>query len=329
MTLPKGIMDITVVGGGPTGLFAAFYSGLRGLKTKIVDSLPHLGGQLSALYPEKHIYDVPGFPVVTAKELVSRLQEQAFRFPISLHLEETVQHLRRRENGVLLLTTDRDVHSSKAVIVAVGMGAFKPKKLDIENLEQYEGKGVHYFVPRLSDFHGKRVLIVGGGDSAVDWALALNEHAEVTLVHRRGSFRAHEHSVEQLLNSKANVRTFHELVNIAGGDHVETVTIVENRTKETQQLPVDEIILSLGFSPDLSLIEQWGLSFAEGGIRVSSKMETSVSGVYAAGDIASYPGKVKLIATAFGEAAVAANNAAHFVNPQSKLSPGHSSSRLT
>lgn len=327
MTLSGEVSDVLIIGGGPTGLFAAFYSGMRQLKTKLIDSLPQLGGQLSALYPEKYIYDVAGFPRITAKELVARLEEQAFQFPITACLEETVEKMECGADGTLQLTTNKGMHLTKTVVIAAGMGAFAPKRLDAENLLHFEGKGVHYFVPRLADFYGKRVLIIGGGDSAVDWALALNEHADVTLIHRRDSFRAHEHSVAKLLHSRAHIRTFYELQALHGGDHVESATIYDNRTRETETIAVDAVILSLGFTPDLSLVEQWGLEFTNGGIQVSHRMETNIPGIYAAGDIAHYEGKMKLIATGFGDAATAVNNAAQYINPKAKVFPGHSSSR--
>lgn len=327
MSISGEVSDVSIIGGGPTGLFAAFYSGMRQLKTNLIDSLPQLGGQLTALYPEKYIYDVAGFPRITGKDLIARLEDQAFQFPITTHLEETVQKLEREEDGILRLTTNKGIHRSKTVVIAAGMGAFSPKKLDAENLERFEGKGVHYFVPRLADFYDKRVLIIGGGDSAVDWALALNEHAEVTVIHRRDTFRAHEHSVEMMNKSRAHVRTFHELRALRGNGCVEWAEIYDNRTNESETIAVDAVILSLGFTPDLTLVEQWGLEFARGGIRVSHCMETNLPGVYAAGDIADYSGKMKLIATGFGDAATAINNAAQYINPKAKVFPGHSSNR--
>lgn len=320
------VFDITIVGGGPTGLFAAFYAGMRGMSTKIIDSLEQFGGQLMALYPEKYIYDVAGFPKVYAKDLVANLVEQAFQFPVTQCLGETVQEI-VKEGDVFSIRTNKGEHRSKSVLITVGMGAFSPKKLDVPGIEEFEGKGVYYFVPKLSEFYGKRILIVGGGDSAVDWSLALEPHADVTLIHRRDKFRAHEHSVEQLLASSAKVKTFFELKEVHGNGKVEEAVIINNRTKETERIPVDAIILSLGFNPDISLVKSWGLELENDGIVVNTRMETNIPGIYAAGDIVEYPGKVKLIACGFGEAAIAVNNAATYINPDAKLFPGHSSNR--
>lgn len=322
------LFDITIIGGGPTGLFAAFYAGMRGMKTKIVESLPQLGGQLTAMYPEKYIYDVAGFPQVMAKDLVADLEEQAFQFPVTTCLGESVQYIERADDGTLTVHTDQADHHTQTVLVTVGMGAFSPKKLDVPGLDAFEGKGVHYFIPQLSAFDGKRVLIVGGGDSAVDWALALADRAaEVTLIHRRDRFRAHEHSLDKLKSSSVSIKTPYELKSVSGGDNVEEVVIYHNKTMAEENLAVDAIVLSLGFNPDLSLVEKWDLELADGGIVVNTRMETSRPGIYAAGDITTYPGKVKLIVVGFGEAATAVNNAATFINPDAKLFPGHSTSR--
>lgn len=327
MATDNELFDITIVGGGPTGLFAAFYAGMRGMKTKIIESLPQLGGQLAALYPEKYIYDVAGFPKVTAKELVDGLIEQAFQFPITTCLGESVQTIERDDDGTLLLRTQSAVHRSQAVVITVGMGAFRPKTLDAPGVAEFQGRGVYYFVPQLNVFEGKRVLIVGGGDSAVDWALALAHRARVTLIHRRDRFRAHEHSIEQLKTSPVDIKTPYELKEVRGGETVEEAVVFHNKTMEEERLPVDAVILSLGFNPDLSLVEKWDLQLEDGGIAVNSRMETSRPGIYAAGDIVSYPGKVKLIVCGFGEAATAVNNAATYINPKAKLFPGHSTNR--
>lgn len=325
--VPNELFDITIVGGGPTGLFAAFYAGMRGMKAKIIESLPQLGGQLAALYPEKYIYDVAGFPKVLAKDLVNQLIEQAFQFPITTCLGESVQRIDREDDGTLVLHTDKGIHRSLTVLITVGMGAFTPKRLDIPGIDAYEGRGLYYFVPQLGAFDGKRVLIVGGGDSAVDWALALSERAQVTLIHRRDAFRAHQHSLDRLRASNVVIKTPYEIRSVFGDGRVEGAVIYHNKTQEEERLELDAIILSLGFHPDLSLVEKWDLELADGGIVVNSRMETSRPGIYAAGDIATYPGKVKLIVVGFGEAATAVNNAATYINPEAKLFPGHSTSR--
>ncbi len=198
----KDLYDLTIIGGGPSGLFAAFYAGMRQMKVKVIESMPQLGGQLSALYPDKYIYDVAGFPKVKAQDLVDQLAAQAQQFNPTLVLEEAVQTLTKEEDESFTLTTDKQTHYSKAVLITAGAGAFAPRKLQVEKADFYEDKNIHYFIRDLSAFTGKRVVVIGGGDSAVDWALMLEPIAkEVTLVHRRDAFRAHEHSVELLNNS--------------------------------------------------------------------------------------------------------------------------------
>jgi thioredoxin reductase (NADPH) len=322
-----GIFDITIIGGGPTGLFGAFYAGMRNAQTKIIDSLPQLGGQLSALYPEKYIYDVAGFPKILAKDLVKTLEDQALQFQPAVCLNEKVTDLQRNGNGVLVLTTEPGrIHLTRTVLIAAGVGAFVPRKLDIPDLDRLEGRGVYYFVKNLQVFQGDDVMIVGGGDSAVDWALALDHVAKhVTLIHRRDQFRAHEESVKQLMTSGVEVKVFYELKAIRGEERAESVVIFDNRTREEEERSIDALLLNIGFLANLGPIKNWGLTIEGNGIRVNSQMETNIPGVYAAGDIADYLGKLKLIATGVGEAAVAVNNAKHYIDPSAKIFPGHSS----
>ncbi len=330
MMLPvdEKVYDITVIGGGPTGLFTAFYAGMRDASAKIIDSLPQLGGQLAELYPEKFIYDVAGFPKVRAMDLVDRLIEQTSQFHPTVCLNEKVLRLDKRDDDVFELITDRQVHLSRAVIVTAGIGAFTPKTLPAINAEQYEGKGIYYYIDDLKRFKGKKVIVVGGGDSAVDFALMLDGVAErVMLVHRRDGFRAHEENVKTLMVSGVEVRTFYEVKEVFGDEFVKSVTLMENRSKETEQVEVDAIISSLGFTASLGPIMEWGLEIEDNGILVDSKMRTNIPGIFAAGDICVYPGKIKLIATGFGEAPTAVNNAKIYLDPSSKLHPGHSSSR--
>ncbi|WP_303802105.1 NAD(P)/FAD-dependent oxidoreductase [Alicyclobacillus macrosporangiidus] len=322
------VFDITIIGGGPTGLFAAFYCGMRDASCKIIDSLPELGGQLATLYPEKYIYDVPGFPKIRAKQLVEQLKEQAFQYNPAVHLNETVEGLTRREDGVFELRTDKQVHYTKAVIICAGIGAFSPRPLPAQNAEAFVGRGVYYYIDDLEKFRGKRTLVIGGGDSAVDFALMLEGVASsVTLIHRRDQFRAHEESVKRLLSSTVDVRTFVELDSVSGGDWLEKAVLIHNKTKERTELAVDAIVSGLGFTASLGPIADWGLEIEGNEIVVNTRMETNIPGIYAAGDIVTYPGKVKLIATGFGEAPTAVNNAKTFIDPKAKLSPGHSSNR--
>lgn len=322
------VVDIAIIGGGPTGLFAAFYCGMRGASCKIIDSLPELGGQLITLYPEKFIYDVGGFPKILARQLVEQLKEQAFTANPSVHLNERAQGLTRRDDGIFELTTDVAVHQAKAIIICGGIGMFTPRPLPAQSAAAYDGNGVSYYIDNLERFRNRRVLVVGGGDTALDFALMLEPVAtSVTLIHRRDQFRAHEESVRQLSESKVDVRTFVELQDVLGDGKVEKAHLVHNKTKEVVELEVDEIVSGLGFSASLGPLNEWGLEIVNNEILVNTKMETNVPGVYAAGDVVTYPGKVKLIATGFGEAPTAVNNAKTFIDPSARLSPGHSSNR--
>lgn len=319
------IYDVTVIGGGPAGLFTTFYAGMRQCSVKIIESMPQLGGQLAALYPEKYIYDVAGFPKVRAQELVDRLKEQCMYFDPTICLGEKVIHVQKNDD-VFELTTDKGVHYSKTVIITAGVGAFEPRKLELEEAQKYENKNLHYFVTDLNMFRGKKVLISGGGDSAVDWALMLEPIAEkVTLIHRRDKFRAHEHSVENLFKSKVNVMTPYTIKSLIGDEYIKQV-VIENNKGEQVTLDVDDVIVNFGFISSLGPIKDWGLELDKGGIVVNSKMETNIPGIYAAGDIATYPGKIKLIAVGFGEAPTAVNNAKNYLDPDAKVQPGHSSS---
>jgi thioredoxin reductase len=324
------LFDITIIGGGPVGLFASFYAGLRHMKTKIIDALPELGGQLTALYPEKYIYDVAGFPKVVAKDLAKNLIEQALHHDPTVCLNEKVESLRPDEvdgQQLLRLNTHKGVeHDTKALLLTVGIGAFVPRRLDLPGIEKFENTCVHYFVRDKSIFKDKRLLIVGGGDSAVDWALNLQDTAnQITLIHRRDEFRAHEDSVKKLTSSQAEVKLWYEIDSVKGDSSIEEVVIRNNRTGETETLNVDHLLLNLGFVASLGPLRDWGLEIEKGDITVTTKMETNIPGIYAAGDIATFPGKLKLIATGFGEAAIAVNNIKAFIDPKAKFFPGHSS----
>lgn len=323
----ENIYDVTIIGGGPVGLFGAFYAGLRQMKTKIIDSLPELGGQLTALYPEKYVYDVPGFHKILARDLAAEFVKQGLRFDPAVCLAERVESMRYLEGEVIELTTSRGKHLTRTVILAIGAGAFSPKKLAAPGLAEYEEKGVHYFVSNKSHFSDKSILIVGGGDSALDWAMNLEPVArKVTLIHRRAEFRAHEESIDWLLNrSSVDVRLWSELAGVEGDDMVRRAIVLNNQSKETVAVEADAVLLNLGFSTDIGPIKEWGLDMSVRDIKVNSYMETNLPGVYAAGDIASFPGKLKLIATGVGEICVAVNFAKNRIDPTSKAFPGHSS----
>jgi thioredoxin reductase (NADPH) len=324
------LRDITIIGGGPTGLFAAFFGGMRGQSTRIIDSLPELGGQLTALYPEKDIFDVGGFPRVLAKDLALNLVEQAMQFDPEIVLDEQILDV-VWQGGHFELSSSKGTYLSRAVVIAGGKGAFEPMRLDVPGYDNFLHHGVEYAVKDPAVYAGKNVVLVGGGDSALDWVLILKDHAaSTTLVHRRDGWRAHAATVARMEAAaeagEIHLRTFHEVREIHGTDHVDGVTIFDNRTDEDVTLPCDVVLTFLGFKPDLGPIEKWGLKVVKNRLVVNSLMETSVPGIYAAGDMVDYEGKLDLIATGFAEAAIAVNNAVHFVDPTARVNPGHSTS---
>jgi thioredoxin reductase (NADPH) len=322
------LFDITFLGGGPTGLFGAFYAGLRGMKTKIIDALDQLGGQLSVLYPEKYILDVPGFPRVTARDLVDRLVVQMQAYHPTVCLRQTVQTLTRDETrDAWLLQTDQQTHLTRTLVLCAGAGAFSPKKLPLPEAAQFEERGLYYHVPSKATFQGKRLLIVGGGDSALDWALNLQDTAaDITLIHRRNQFRAHEDTVRQVLASRTHVLTFHELAALEADDgHLLRGAVLENnQTHARTPLAVNAVLVQVGFMSSLGPLRNWPVKTQGSAIVVDSMMRTNLPGIFAAGDVASYPGKLKLIVTGFGEVTLAANAAKTLVDPAAKLFPGHS-----
>jgi len=320
------IFDITIIGAGPTGLFAAYYAGFRNLKVKLIDSMPELGGQITALYPEKYIYDVAGFPKILGKELVRNLGDQAGQYKPAVCLNEQVQELRQEGERHIRLVTDLGEHHTKALIITAGIGTFRPRTLPNPGFSRFEGNGLAYFVKEVADYRDLDLLIIGGGDSALDWALNLEGITRrTTLIHRRDRFRAHEDSVKKLSESSVDVKTFYELKDILGNNRVEGALIYDNRTKAEERLAVNAVLACLGFHSNLGPLKSWGLHFDDDAIVVNTKMETNIPGVYGAGDIVGFPGKLKLIATGFGEAATAVNNAATYINPALKVFPGHSS----
>lgn len=321
------IFDVTIIGAGPVGLFTAFYAGMRQMSVHMIESLPHIGGQLSALYPDKYIYDVAGFAKVRGQELIDKLKEQMDQFKLTLTLNESVQHVEKQESGIFKLTTTEGVYYSKTIIITAGNGAFNPRKLKLQSAEKYEDKNLHYFVDDLNQFSGKKVQLFGGGDSAVDWALMLEPIAkEVTIAHRRDKFRAHESSVEALMNSSVNVVTPFVPSELIGDERIEQVVLEEVRGDRKVYIDVDDVIVNYGFISSLGPIKDWGLEIDKNSIVVNSKMETNIPGIYAAGDINTYEGKVKLIASGFGEAPTAVSNAKVYIDPDSRVQPMHSTS---
>ena len=322
-------VDLAIIGAGPTGLYAAYYAGFRGLSMVLVDSLAEPGGQITALYPEKPIYDVAGFPAVLGKDLVKGCVEQAAAFdPIYLlgHRAEQLERVDPEdERAGFRLTTHRGtVVNARSVLIAGGIGTFTPRPLP--GSTDWEGRGLIHFVRELDALRDQRVLIVGGGDSAVDWALALEGiAARVTLIHRREGFRAHAASVDRLHASGTEVLVHHEVRRIEGGERVERVIMFDNRSDEETEMEVDTIIAALGFTADLGPLRSWDIEHDGRRIFVDSRGATSLPGVFAAGDVTEYDGKLPLIATGFGEAATAVNNAAVWLDPAARLMSGHSS----
>ncbi len=326
------LSDLMIIGAGPCGLFASYYAGFREMKTVVLDALPEAGGQLAVLYPEKYIFDVPGYPEILAKDLVAQLVAQASRYNPRMVLGERATDLVRNADGTYAVYTDKKGYLTKAILITAGVGSFSPNKLNITNQEKFEGNGIYYFVKHKSFFQDKNLLIVGGGDSAVDWALNLKDVTKsIVLIHRRDQFRAHEQSVKECYNCpQISVRTFTELKSVDGdASGVKVATIFDNRTTKEETIPVDCILINIGFKANLGPIANWGIQMENRAIKVNGKMETNLPGVFAAGDIAAQSDSVKLnlIATGFAQAALAVNVAKKYVDPKAQLFPGHSSEK--
>ncbi|AIJ25946.1 NAD(P)/FAD-dependent oxidoreductase [Amycolatopsis methanolica] len=318
-------VDVLIVGAGPTGLFGAYYAGFRGLSTAVVDSLPEAGGQVTAMYPEKLIYDVGGFPAVRGRDLVKGLVEQAAPWNPAYLLGRKAEELRRGDDGLDVVLDGGEVVHARAVLITAGIGEFTPRPLPAG--DGWLGRGMVHFVPSLDAHAGQDVVVVGGGDSAFDWVLALHPLASsVALVHRRARFRAAESIVTQARELGVRIITDAEVTALREGpDGALAEVEVQVKGEEPVVLPAHAVVAALGFTADLGPIENWGLDIHQRAIRVDSTMATGVERVFAAGDVAAYPGKVKLIATGFGEAATAINNIAVTLDPEAHLFPGHSS----
>ena len=313
--------DMTIIGAGPVGLFTTFYAGMREANVHLIDSMEEVGGQLSALYPEKYIYDVAGFPKIKAQDLVDQLYEQALTFSPKITLGESVLNVNRLDEETFEIITNANRYLTRTIIITAGAGAFQPRKLEVNDSEKYEGSNLYYSIKKLDDFLGQDVLVCGGGDSAVDWSLALEPIANsVTLIHRRDRFRAHEASVTELKNSNVTVLTPFEVAEIIGdGEKINQVLIKEVRGEKTTLVDVHSVIVNFGFITDLGPLKTWGLEIQRNSISVNQQMETNIPGIYSAGDICIYKGKPKLIATGFGEATIAVNQAKLRINPNARL----------
>jgi thioredoxin reductase len=315
------VVDITILGAGPTGLSAAYYAGHRDASVRIIESLEQLGGQVAAIYPEKHVFDVAGHPKILGQKLVDLCAEQGLQWGADLRLGEEVQTLDRvSQNGeeLLAISTDKgNTFLGRALIVTAGHGAFEPRKLGVDDIDDWEGKGLHYFVREKEVFRDRTCVIVGGGDSALDWTLGLQDTARppIALVHRRDRFRALESSVNEAReleqNGRVRILTPYEVRAIRGDGHISAVTVENTESGDTEDVPCDALITLLGFHSHLGAIAEWGLEL-EGKRQIKidpMTMETNLPRVFAAGDVAGYPGKITLITVGMGEAAIAANNA--------------------
>lgn len=319
-------VDLTVIGGGPVGLFAAFYAGLRGMSVRILDSLPELGGQLTALYPEKYVFDMPGFPKVLAKDLARQMIEQGTQFGPEVVLDDTCTTLTQDGAGWTIGTRSGGEYPTRTLVIAAGVGAFQPTKIGIDGEEDWLGRGLSYGVRDKSALQGKRVAIVGGGDSAFDWVLNLMDTAsEITLIHRRDQFRAHEDSIEKVVASGIPMKLWCEVKAIHGSERIERITIQNSQTKDFEELPMDAVVVNIGFKSSLGPMLQWGLDIQKNQIVTDALYRTNLPGVFAVGDVCTFDGKLKLIATGVGEAATAVCLAKQLVDPNAKLFPGHSS----
>lgn len=313
-----------VIGAGPSGLYAAYYAGFRGFSVTVLDVLAEPGGQISAMYPEKDIYDIAGFAKVKGRDLVSGLLDQANQFSPKYVLGERAESLETSEEGPVTVITDKGtVIAAKAVVITGGIGSFTPRELPAGN--EFIGRGLVYFVPRLEEHRDKDVVIVGGGDSAFDWALSLHGIAKsITIVHRRDTFRAHAATVEQVKALGVTIYTNCEVSSVSGTDWVTGVTLTAKETGEETLLPADTIVAALGFIANIGPISQWGLNLEKRRILVDTTMQTNLPRVYAAGDITTYKGKVALISVGFGEAGLAVNNATPYIDESQGIFPGHS-----
>lgn len=329
--MEEKVYDITIIGGGPVGLFAAFYAGLRGVSVKIIESLSELGGQPAILYPEKMIYDIPAYPTIKAQDLVSNLLQQIDRFKDSttICLKEEVQSFEKEGNHFVIQTNKR-AHFSKAIIIACGNGAFAPRTLGLDGEEAYADNNLIYNVKDVEQFRDQDIVICGGGDSAVDWALHLEKIAKsVTLVHRRDAFRAQEYSIELLEKSDIKVLTPYVPFSLNGdGYSLSSLTIQKVKSDEQIELPLDRLIVSFGFSNSNKFLKTWGLDYTRTSISVDHHLKTSQDGIYAIGDAADYEGKIDLIATGFGEAPMAINQAIHYIYPERDNRVIHSTSLI-
>lgn len=313
--------DVTIIGGGPTGLFTAFYSGMRAMKTKVIDAKSELGGKVKHFYPRKSIRDIGGIPDILGEDLIEALKRQALTFEPTIIQNETVEGLEKLEDGIFKLTSrEGGVHYTRTVILALGSGAFEVEKLSHPDAEKYEGRSLFYAVKDLQAFAGKRVLISGGGNAALDWAAELSPVCDrLTLAYRGEEFRGHEYLVDKVMNAGVDVKFASEIEDLTGtNDQIRQITLRNRKTGESETVDTDAVIINHGFKFGLGPIEGWGMEIKDGCITVDDKMQTTIPGIYAAGDIAAYPHKLHLIASGFHEGPVALNSAKAYIDPDAE-----------
>jgi thioredoxin reductase (NADPH) len=315
--------DVLVIGAGPAGLYATYYAGFRGFDTILMDALPELGGQITAMYPEKSIFDVAGFPDVKGRDLVDGLVKQMKAHSPTVLLNEMATALSTQEDSVTVTTQSGEEINAKAIVICGGIGSFTPRALP--TLANYESRGLVYFVPKLDVHKDKDVVIVGGGDSAFDWALSLAPIARsIKIVHRRDAFRAHATSVDAVKELGIELITESEVTGANGDEWLSGITVT-HKDGSIRELPCQSVVAALGFVANIGPMSEWGIEVKKRHIVVDSAMQTNIPRIFAAGDITTYPGKVPLISVGFGEAATAVNNASPLIDPTHGTFPGHSS----
>ncbi|MYL65052.1 thioredoxin reductase [Bacillus hwajinpoensis] len=311
------IYDVTIIGGGPIGLFTAFYSGMRELKTKVIEYLPKVGGKVTYFYPEKILRDIGAIPGISGADLIKQLEEQASTFDPTMVFGERVDGLERAEDGTFILTSHNgEKHYTRTVILAIGHGTLGVKKLPVDGADHFERKNLYYSVDRVEDFRGKHVMISGGGDSAIDWANRLEPIADkVTVVHRREAFSGHESSITEMNHSDTHVKCSCYVSKVIGKERIDQVVLTHVDTGEKEVVEIDALLVNHGFNLDLGGIQNWGMTMNDGKVVTDAKMETSIPGVFAVGDIVTYPNRLTLIAGGLAEGPKALNSAKAYLDP--------------